>query len=99
MPDTFAETMHNGNINDIFDNALAGAMYFKKMMEATGNDVKKALSAYNAGLAGNFDNAETRNYVVKVLGYWEGIREQIATTSVDIGSKVVDESSMYSTCN
>ena len=95
MPDTFAETMPNGNINDIFDNALAGAMYFKKMMEATGNDVKKALSAYNAGLAGNFDNAETRNYVVKVLEYLEIIREQISTTSVDIGSKVVDESKKY----
>lgn len=51
----------------------AGARYLKQMADRAGGDWSKAVGMYNAGPAGNLNNAETRNHIVKVMGFAEGI--------------------------
>lgn len=47
----------------------AGARYLKQMADQSGGDWKQAVAKYNAGPAGNLNNAETRNHIVKVMGH------------------------------
>ena len=79
MPQTAKEM----GVNDVFDteeNLEGGSQYLKLMLDRYGNDVQKALAAYNAG-PGAVDKAgkipefkETQSYVKKVLDLYNGIK-------------------------
>jgi hypothetical protein len=61
---------------DPFDPAQAidgGARYLKQLADQSGGDWEKAVGKYNAGPAGNLNNAETRNHMVKVMQHAEAI--------------------------
>lgn len=74
MPAT-AEELGVKDPFDIGQNIEAGTQYLRKMMDRFGNDLKKALAAYNAGpgtvekYAGNVPYKETRQYVERVLKF------------------------------
>ena len=50
-----------------------GARYLKQLADQSGGDWSKAVGKYNAGPAGNLNNAETRNHIVKVMQYADTI--------------------------
>jgi peptidoglycan DL-endopeptidase CwlO len=61
---------------DPFDPAQAidgGARYLKQLADQSGGDWSAAVGKYNAGPAGNLNNAETRNHITKVMGHAENI--------------------------
>ena len=74
MPST-AEELGVRDPFDIDQNIDGGSRYLKKMMDRFGNDIRKALSAYNAGPGtverydGNVPYKETRHYVERVLSF------------------------------
>lgn len=51
----------------------AGAKYLRQLADMRGGDWQWAIGAYNAGPAGNQNNAETRNHIQKVMGFAETI--------------------------
>jgi soluble lytic murein transglycosylase-like protein len=72
MPDTAREL----GVNDPFDirqNIDGGTRYLRQMLDLFGGDIRKALSAYNAGpgnvikYGGNVPFSETKQYVSRVL--------------------------------
>jgi len=68
---------------DPFDPAQAidaGARYLGQLAEQSGGDWAQAVGKYNAGPAGNLNNAETRNHITKVMGFAEGIGGSIMQT-------------------
>ena len=74
MPET-ARELGVENPFDIRENIDAGTRYLKQMLRLFGNDLEKALSAYNAGpgtvrrFNGSVPYAETRQYVERVISY------------------------------
>jgi soluble lytic murein transglycosylase-like protein len=62
---------------DIDQNIDGGARYLRRMLDRFGGDLKRALSAYNAGPGkverynGEVPYRETRDYVQKVLAFNE----------------------------
>jgi soluble lytic murein transglycosylase-like protein len=81
MPGTAQEL----GVNDVFDpseNIEGGTRYLKGLLDRYGNDVEKALAAYNAG-PGAVDRAggsvpqipETQDYVRKVLETYRNTQE------------------------
>lgn len=61
---------------DPFDPAQAidgGARYLKQLADQSGGDWEQAVGKYNAGPAGNLNNAETRNHMQKVMAYADQI--------------------------
>lgn len=76
MPAT-AEELGVTDIEDPYQNVMAGAKYLRKMLDRYDGDIMLALAAYNAG-PGNVDKfegippfRETRNYVQNVLSEYE----------------------------
>lgn len=60
---------------DIFQNIEGGARYLKKMLRLFGDNLEKALAAYNAGpgtvkrFNGQVPYEETRQYVARIMSY------------------------------
>ena len=75
MPGTAGE-MGVTNPFDPEQNIMGGAKYLRKMLDYFHGDIEKAVSAYNAGPGGNFNNAETRNYKKRVLGFLSDYRSR-----------------------
>ena len=50
-----------------------GARYLKQLADQSGGDWQQAVGKYNAGPAGNLNNAETRNHIVKVMQFADTI--------------------------
>ena len=73
MPAT-AVDLHVTNPFDPRENIRGGAAYLKQLVNRYGGDLKKALGAYNAGMArvdsfgGIPDLMETQNYVANITG-------------------------------
>lgn len=68
-------------------NILGGARYLRFLMDYFNGDVTRAIAGYNAG-EGAVDKyggvppyRETRNYVTRVLGYHEALRQTASTRS------------------
>lgn len=74
MPET-ARELGVENSFDIRENIDAGTRYLKKMLQLFGDNLEKALSAYNAGpgavrrFNGRVPNDETRQYVARVMSF------------------------------
>jgi len=74
MPET-AKKLGVTNPFDIQQNIDGGARYLRQMLDRFGGDLKRALSAYNAGpgaveqFNGDVPFSETRQYVQRVLRY------------------------------
>jgi hypothetical protein len=72
MPGTAEEL----NVTDRFDprqSVFGGTRYLRRQLDSF-NNVNDALSAYNAGPHGNWDNEETQNYVEAVNARWHARR-------------------------
>ena len=75
MPATWAGSWNPWRASSPFDPAAAipaQARYLRRLLDAVGGDLPRALAAYNAGLAGSAGGpsawpAETRAYVAAVL--------------------------------
>lgn len=70
----------NVNPHNSFENIQGGTQYLAQLIDKYDGDYKSALAAYNAGPR-NFERSgrdinklsrETRNYVPKVMGHFEG---------------------------
>lgn len=76
MPDT-AREMGVADARDPADNIRGGARYLKRLLGMFGNDVGRAVAAYNAGpgavarSGGTPPYAETRRYVPRVIEHFE----------------------------
>jgi peptidoglycan DL-endopeptidase CwlO len=69
-------TARGMGVTDPFDPAQsidAGARYLKQLADQSGGDWEQAVGKYNAGPAGNLNNAETRNHMAKVMQYADTI--------------------------
>jgi len=98
MPGT-ASGLGVTNSFDPYQNIMGGTKYISQQLKAFGNDLSKALAAYNAG-PGNVRKyggippfKETQNYVNKVLGNFNklaGSASNIATTFSSASQSVVD---------
>jgi soluble lytic murein transglycosylase-like protein len=81
MPQT-ARDLKVANSFDPADNIRGGVRYLKFLLDTFKGDVAMALAAYNAGLAkvarygGIPPYEETRNYVAKVMGYHNSLRNE-----------------------
>jgi Rod binding domain-containing protein len=79
--DTTAEDMGVTNAFDPKQNILGGTKYLAQMLRQYSGDLKKSLAAYNAGPQNvekhngvpPFD--ETKNYIARVLGYFNYLNE------------------------
>lgn len=89
-------TARDYGVTDIFDprqNIAAGTRHLRTLMDRYGQDLARALAAYNAG-AGAIDrarprsagwpNPETSAYVVRVLGRYAQLRMQPAAERVAV---------------
>ena len=81
MPYTAASEDVNVDPYDKEQNVKGGVKYLKKMLDTFGGNVENAVSAYNAGPGGNFNNAETRNYRQKVMDEYARLKKQAASSS------------------
>ncbi|WP_299831193.1 phage tail tape measure protein [uncultured Metabacillus sp.] len=98
MPGT-ARELGVTNSFDPYQNIMGGTKYIAQQLKAFGNDIQKALAAYNAG-AGNVRKyggippfKETQNYVNKVLANFNklsGSATNIATTFSNASKSVAD---------
>lgn len=76
MPDT-AREMGVADARDPADNIRGGARYLKRLLGMFGNDLDRAVAAYNAGpgavvrSGGTPPFAETRRYVPRVIEHFE----------------------------
>lgn len=77
MPAT-ARSLGVTDVNNIAQNLDAGAKYFKQMYDQFGS-WEKALRAYNAGPAGNWNNTETNNHVRRVFQNMNAIAQALPT--------------------
>lgn len=82
MPDT-AKQFAVKNPHDPRQNVMAGAQYLKALQLQFNGDIRLALAAYNAGPATVLRYgsrippiAETRQYVPRVLGYYQHLSQQ-----------------------
>lgn len=82
MPDT-AKQFAVKNPHDPRQNVMAGAQYLKALQQQFNGDIRLALAAYNAGPATVLRYgsrippiAETRQYVPKVLRYYQHLSQQ-----------------------
>ncbi len=73
---------------DPYQNLKAGTQHFRELMDKYKNNLRLALAAYNAG-AHNVKKykgippfRETRNYVKKVMEYFERYKQQSSTTQL-----------------
>lgn len=98
MPGT-ARDLGVSNSFDPFQNIMGGTKYIAQQLKTFGNDIQKALAAYNAG-PGNVRKyggippfRETQNYVNKVLANFNklaGSANNIATTFSSASQSVAD---------
>ena len=87
MPDTAAEL--GVDPYDKTQNIEGGAKYLKQLLDRFDGDVEKAVSAYNAGPGGDFNNSETRNYRKKVLEEYNNLKAQAQSTpSIDVDAAI-----------
>jgi soluble lytic murein transglycosylase-like protein len=79
--DTTAAEMGVVNVWDPEDNIFGGAKYLSKLLNRFEGNVKNAVASYNAGpeavkkYNGIPPYKETRNYVEKVMNYFEYFRQ------------------------
>jgi len=69
-------TARGMGVTDPFDPAQsisAGARYLRQLADQSDGDWEQAVGKYNAGPAGNLNNAETRNHMAKVMQYADTI--------------------------
>ncbi len=65
------------------ENIMGGTHYFKQLMDKYNGDIGRSLAAYNAGTnrvdqVGGIPNIqETRDYVRKVMGFYQQFRSQV----------------------
>jgi soluble lytic murein transglycosylase-like protein len=79
-------TARNMGVQNVFDpkqNILGGTKYLSGLLRQYNGDVKLALAAYNAG-PGNVDKYngvppfdETKNYVARVIGYYNNLNTKV----------------------
>ena len=81
--DSTAKDMGVQNVFDPKENILGGTKYLSGLLRQYNGDVKLALAAYNAGPA-NVDKyngvppfSETKNYVTRVIGYFNNLNERV----------------------
>lgn len=93
LPSTAAELGYSGDLTDPQTSLYAGAAYISKMLKAKNGDLQKAISAYNAGPAGNFNNSETANYRKKVSSNYATLLKNNNISSVSSSSSSSSSSS------
>jgi soluble lytic murein transglycosylase-like protein len=76
MYPTALENGYTGSPEGLFDiptNLDVGATYLKKLLDAQGGDVMKALAAYNGG-PGGIDRPAPRAYALAVWKRYKGLK-------------------------
>ena len=81
LMDPTAQDLGVKNSYDPYDNIMGGTKYLKQLMDRFDGNLTKAIAGYNAGPGaveqhgGTPPYAETRDYVAKVLGYYQSYKQ------------------------
>lgn len=91
-PETGAEygLKSEADLYDPVKSARAGAAYFDKLLKDYGDDVDKALWAYNAGpgrVAEGVMPGETREHLTKVRGYYDALKNKPTSPAEVYGAR------------
>jgi phage-related protein len=90
MPGT-ARGLGVTNSFDPTQNVMGGTKYLSQMLSQFGGNTNKAIQAYNAGPAGNFNNSETQNYLKMVTGYMQQAGGSSNNTTTKTNTAVVKQ--------
>ena len=87
MPTT-AKSLGVTDSTDPYQNIMGGAKYLASLLDQTDGDVETALAGYNAGMGNvkKYGKEKYSGYYKKVLSYYDGDKDNIATVGVSGGT-------------